>query len=109
MRFEGILPAVTTPFDERDEIDVDALKANVEVMLEAGVHGFVATGTMGEAAGLTREERRTVVRAVVATVCVCAGGMISMMSVSPPCNASTAASASGCTARVSASMFGIMS
>jgi 1-pyrroline-4-hydroxy-2-carboxylate deaminase len=65
MRFEGILPAVTTPFDETDQIDVDALKANVEAMLEAGVHGFVATGTMGEAAGLSREERRTVVRAVV--------------------------------------------
>ena len=65
MRFEGILPAVTTPFDDSDQIDVDALKANVEAMLEAGVHGFVATGTMGEAAGLSREERRTVVRAVV--------------------------------------------
>jgi 4-hydroxy-tetrahydrodipicolinate synthase len=65
MRFEGILPAVTTPFDETDQIDVGALKANVEAMLEAGVHGFVATGTMGEAAGLSREERRTVVRAVV--------------------------------------------
>jgi dihydrodipicolinate synthase/N-acetylneuraminate lyase len=65
MRFPGILPAVTTPFDADDEIDVDALKANVEALLEAGVHGFVANGTMGEAAGLTREERQTVIRAVV--------------------------------------------
>jgi 4-hydroxy-tetrahydrodipicolinate synthase len=65
MRFAGILPAVTTPFDADDEIDVAALKANVEALLEAGVHGFVANGTMGEAAGLNREERRTVIRAVV--------------------------------------------
>jgi 4-hydroxy-tetrahydrodipicolinate synthase len=65
MRFPGILPAVTTPFDADDRVDVAALKANVEALLEAGVHGFVATGTMGEAGSLTTEERRTVVRAVV--------------------------------------------
>src|SRR3954468_23419582 len=65
MRFPGILPAVTTPFDPADRVDVAALKANVEALLEAGVHGFVATGTMGEAGSLTTEERRTVVRAVV--------------------------------------------
>jgi dihydrodipicolinate synthase/N-acetylneuraminate lyase len=65
MRFPGILPAVTTPFDADDRVDVDSLKGNVEALLEAGVHGFVATGTMGEAAGLSAEERRTVVRAVV--------------------------------------------
>jgi 4-hydroxy-tetrahydrodipicolinate synthase len=65
MRFEGIIPAVTTPFDAADQIDVEALKANVTALLEAGVHGFVATGTMGEAGSLSSEERRTVVRAVV--------------------------------------------
>jgi 4-hydroxy-tetrahydrodipicolinate synthase len=65
MAFEGIIPAVTTPFDATDRVDVAALKANVQAMLEAGVHGFVATGTMGEAASLSAEERRTVVQAVV--------------------------------------------
>ena len=59
--FEGIIPAVTTPFNAEDQIDVPALKANVEAMLEAGVHGFVATGTMGEAGSLSTEERRLVV------------------------------------------------
>ncbi|WP_028057278.1 dihydrodipicolinate synthase family protein [Candidatus Solirubrobacter pratensis] len=63
--FEGIIPAVTTPFDATDQVDVPALKANVEAMIEAGVHGFVATGTMGEAGSLSSEERRTVVKAVV--------------------------------------------
>jgi 4-hydroxy-tetrahydrodipicolinate synthase len=65
MAFEGIIPAVTTPFDAADQVDVPALKANVEAMIEAGVHGFVATGTMGEAGSLSAEERRTVVKAVV--------------------------------------------
>jgi 4-hydroxy-tetrahydrodipicolinate synthase len=64
-RFEGIIPAVTTPFTADDRVDGPALQENVERLLEAGVHGFVATGTMGEAASLTREERALVVRSVV--------------------------------------------
>jgi dihydrodipicolinate synthase/N-acetylneuraminate lyase len=64
-RFEGIIPAVTTPFTAADEVDVAALKENIEKLIEAGVHGFVATGTMGEAGSLTRSERALVVRSVV--------------------------------------------
>jgi 4-hydroxy-tetrahydrodipicolinate synthase len=64
MRFEGIIPAVTTPFDAAGEVDATALRANVEILLDAGVHGLVATGTMGEAASLSTAERRTVVEAV---------------------------------------------
>src|ERR1041384_4504865 len=64
-RFEGIIPAVTTPFTADDQVDVPALKENVEQLIDAGVHGFVATGTMGEAGSLTREERALVVRSVV--------------------------------------------
>lgn len=64
-RFEGIIPAVTTPFTAGDRVDVPALKENIERLVEAGVHGFVATGTMGEAGSLTREERALVVRSVV--------------------------------------------
>src|SRR3954453_2012588 len=64
-RFEGIIPAVTTPFTASDEVDVPALKENIEKLIEAGVHGFVATGTMGEAGSLTRAERALVVRSVV--------------------------------------------
>jgi len=65
MAFEGIIPAVTTPFTADYQVDVPALKANCEALIEAGVHGFVATGTMGEAGSLTREERALVVRSVV--------------------------------------------
>ena len=49
MRFPGIIPAVTTPFDTGGRVDLDALARNLEVLLDAGVHGLVATGTMGEA------------------------------------------------------------
>src|SRR3954471_124243 len=64
-RFEGIIPAVTTPFTAADEVDVPALEENIEKLIETGVHGFVTTGTMGEAGSLTRSERALVVRSVV--------------------------------------------
>ncbi len=72
MHFPGIIPAVTTPFDTTGAVDTDALGRNLAALLEAGVHGFVATGTMGEAGSLTDGERRTVVAAAVAA----AGGRV---------------------------------
>ncbi len=68
MRFPGIIPAVTTPFDESGAIDEHALEGNVAALLDAGVHGVVATGTMGEAGSLSAAERRTVVGAVARAV-----------------------------------------
>ena len=65
MRFPGIIPAVTTPFDATGAVDVAALEANLGALLDAGVHGFVATGTMGEAGSMSAEERRLVVETAV--------------------------------------------
>jgi len=68
VRFPGIIPAVTTPFDASGAVDTAALEGNVTALLDAGVHGIVATGTMGEAGSLSNGERRTVVAAVVEAV-----------------------------------------
>jgi dihydrodipicolinate synthase/N-acetylneuraminate lyase len=70
VRFPGIIPAVTTPFDVTGAVDIDALERNLTALLDAGVHGFVATGTMGEAGSLSHDERRSV---IAATVRVAAG------------------------------------
>jgi dihydrodipicolinate synthase/N-acetylneuraminate lyase len=72
VRFPGIIPAATTPFDASGAIDLDALERNLAALLEAGVQGFVATGTMGEAGSLSTAERRAVVET---TVRVAAGGV----------------------------------
>src|SRR3954468_12392990 len=82
--FEGIIPAVTTPFDASGAIDEAALERNVTAYLDAGVHGLVANGTMGEAGSLSAAESRTAVatsaraaggrRAVVAAIARAAGG-----------------------------------
>jgi 4-hydroxy-tetrahydrodipicolinate synthase len=77
MHFEGIIPAVTTPFGAAGAIDEAALERNVAGYLDAGVHGLVANGTMGEAGSLSAQERRTVVgviaRAAAGRVPVIAG------------------------------------
>jgi dihydrodipicolinate synthase/N-acetylneuraminate lyase len=87
VRFPGIIPAVTTPFDAAGAIDVAALERNLAALLEAGVHGFVATGTMGEAGSLSAAERRTVVEAAVRA----AGGSVPVIA---GVSAGTAAAAS---------------
>jgi dihydrodipicolinate synthase/N-acetylneuraminate lyase len=68
MRFPGIIPAVTTPFDSDGAVDTDALQANINALLDAGVHGIVGTGTMGEAGSLSTAERREVIAAIAAAV-----------------------------------------
>ena len=68
MRFPGIIPAVTTPFDSDGAVDAAALAANVRFLLESGVHGVVGTGTMGEAGSLDAAERRLVLETVAEAV-----------------------------------------
>ena len=68
MRFPGIIPAVTTPFGPGGEVDTAALRANVAALLDAGVHGIVGNGTMGEAGSLTGDERRRVLETIVEAV-----------------------------------------
>jgi 4-hydroxy-tetrahydrodipicolinate synthase len=75
MTFPGIIPAVITPFDAQDRVDVAALEANVAHLLERGVHGLIAAGTMGEAGSLTQDERRTVIETVVRA----AGGAVPVL------------------------------
>jgi 4-hydroxy-tetrahydrodipicolinate synthase len=65
MRFPGIIPAVTTPFDASGRIDLDALRRNARSLLDAGATGLVGNGTMGEAGSLRADERRSVIEALV--------------------------------------------
>ena len=68
MRFPGIIPAVTTPVDANGAIDTAGLTANVRFLLDAGVHGVVGTGTVGEAGSLSAAERKHVLETVVEAV-----------------------------------------
>jgi 4-hydroxy-tetrahydrodipicolinate synthase len=65
MRFEGVIPAVVTPFDDSGSVDTTALAATAGELIEDGVAGLVGTGTMGEAQSLSAAERRLVLETLV--------------------------------------------
>lgn len=68
IKWEGVMPAVTTKFTENDELDLKTFKVNIQAQLDAGVHGIVLGGTLGEASTLTDSEKRTLTRETVAFV-----------------------------------------
>lgn len=61
--WEGVMPAVTTKFTERDTLDIDLFLKNIDAQLAAGVHGIILGGTLGEASTLEDHEKETLVRA----------------------------------------------
>jgi len=68
IKWEGVMPAVTTQFTANDELDLELFKVNIKAQLDAGVHGLVLGGTLGEASTLSDEERRILTRETVAFV-----------------------------------------
>lgn len=61
----GVLIALATPFTADGSIDEPAMRALVDRMIDAGVHGVVACGSTGEFSALTLDERRLVVETVI--------------------------------------------
>ena len=60
-----MLPAVTTQFDADLRVDLAATRAVQSALIEEGVHGLIALGTVGENNSLTAEEKRSVLRTAV--------------------------------------------
>jgi 4-hydroxy-tetrahydrodipicolinate synthase len=74
---QGVHAAITTPFDAQLQVDEPALTREVCRLIDEGIHGIVANGTVGEAGSLSQAERRSTVEITVAAaagrVPVCAG------------------------------------
>jgi dihydrodipicolinate synthase/N-acetylneuraminate lyase len=74
---KGVHAAIVTHFHSDLAVDHDAVSAQVQRLIEGGIHGIVPNGTVGEGGSLSREERRevleTVVEATAGRVPVCAG------------------------------------
>jgi len=64
--FNGVLPALPTPFtSDGSAIDTAALAALVDRLIAAGVGGLVPGGSTGEFTTLTYAERRELVEAAI--------------------------------------------
>jgi 4-hydroxy-tetrahydrodipicolinate synthase len=68
--FEGVLPAIITPFKRNSTMDLDleGLRSNIAFLLEQGIHGIVPCGSTGESATLSFEEHEQVIEMTVDVV-----------------------------------------
>ena len=51
------MPAITTPFNERGDLDLAALRALLEWLAAEGMHGLVIAGTTGEWFSMSSDEK----------------------------------------------------
>jgi dihydrodipicolinate synthase/N-acetylneuraminate lyase len=68
MIWKGVMPAVTTCFDENLKVDHDFMARHFVWLLENGCSGIVLLGSLGEGATLTIEEKLQIVRNCVKAV-----------------------------------------
>lgn len=56
-RWKGVYPAVTTKFKTDLSLDFDAMAEHLEFQLDAGVHGVIILGSLGENSTLNMDEK----------------------------------------------------
>ncbi|MHC9088577.1 dihydrodipicolinate synthase family protein [Tenacibaculum mesophilum] len=68
INWNGVMPAVTTKFTNDDALDLNMFEVNIKAQLDAGVHGIVLGGTLGEASTLSDDEKRILTQTTVKLV-----------------------------------------
>jgi len=62
MEWKGIFPALTTPFTTDDGLDLQMFEKSLAAQLNAGVHGVIIGGSLGEASTLTSSEKEELIK-----------------------------------------------
>ncbi len=98
MEWHGVIPAITTPFNEELSIDHEFLARHCKWLIENGCKGVVALGSLGEGATLSLKEKKevleTCVKAIGERAFVVAG--ISSLSTAEAVSIAQSAEAIGC-------------
>lgn len=68
IEWKGVMPALTTKFTKDDQLDLPLFKKNLDAQLDAGVHGIILGGTLGESSVLTIEEKEQLVKFAIENV-----------------------------------------
>lgn len=63
--WKGVMPALTTKFNEKDQLDLSLFEKNLSAQLAAGINGVVLGGTLGEASVLTVTEKEKLIKFAV--------------------------------------------
>ena len=62
---KGIIPAMVTPMDRSEALNLSALRQLTNYLIEGGVHGLFPVGSQGEYYALTFDEKKKVLETVV--------------------------------------------
>ena len=65
LTLQGTITALVTPFDEKGEIDYDALKKLIDFQIDQGIDGILICGSTGESATLTLKEKMSIISRAV--------------------------------------------
>ena len=68
VQWKGVMPAVTTKFNEDDTLDLRMFRTNIEAQIHAGVSGIILGGTLGEASTLNDDEKQILIQETVEIV-----------------------------------------
>ena len=60
--WKGVMPALTTQFDSQEQLDLNAFVHHLNAQIDAGIHGIVLGGTLGEASTLETAEKEALVK-----------------------------------------------
>lgn len=61
----GVFTALVSPFNSRNELDLEAFKRILDDQKAAGVAGVIPCGTTGESPTLTKDEKKTLIKTAV--------------------------------------------
>lgn len=64
MKLQGVMPALVTPFDAQNRVDLKALETHMTSLRKAGVTGWVPCGSTGEYFSMSDDEREDVLKFV---------------------------------------------
>jgi 4-hydroxy-tetrahydrodipicolinate synthase len=63
--WQGIFPAVTTKFTADDRLDIAEMERCYALQVDAGIHGLITCGSLGEASTLDPEEKIEVLKTAI--------------------------------------------
>jgi len=66
IQWHGVFPALTTPFTSDGKIDLLMFEKNLDAQIQAGVHGLIIGGSLGEASTLRPEEKEQLTKTALA-------------------------------------------
>ena len=68
LNWAGVMPAITTPFDDAGEVDYAFLSEHAVWLVDHGATGIIPCGSLGEGATLSLEEKQRVIDTCVRAV-----------------------------------------